>query len=53
MCRTFVELCMVNTKQNMCKTFVDLGMVNTKQDMCSTFVDLLLLIQNKTCVGSL
>ena len=28
---TFVDLCMVNTKQNMCKTCVDLDMVNTKQ----------------------
>ena len=34
---TFVDLCMVNTKQNMCSTFVDLCMVNTKQNMCRTF----------------
>ena len=34
MCSTFVDLFMVNTKQNMCRTFVDLCMVNTKQNMC-------------------
>ena len=54
LCRTFVDLFvdlgMVNTKQDMCSTFVDLFMVNTKQNMCRTFVDLLWLIQNKTCV---
>ena len=30
MCRTLVDLFMVNTKQNMYSTFVDLFMVNTK-----------------------
>ena len=30
MCSTFVDLSMVNTKQNMCRTLVDLFMVNTK-----------------------
>jgi hypothetical protein len=39
MCRTFVDLFMVNTKQNMCKTFLDLCMVNTKQ----TYLPLTLL----------
>ena len=59
MCRTFVDLCMVNTKQNICRTFVDLFMVNIKQNMCSTFVDLCMVNTNtfvvlfKTCVGRL
>ena len=50
MCKTFVDLGMVNTKQDMCSTFVDLCMVNTKQNMCRAFVDLFWLIQNKTCI---